>query len=141
MRIITGKAKGLKLKTPTGWETRPTSDRVKESLFSILNGMTDFFEVETVLDIFSGTGALGLESLSRGAKSAIFIDLATADLILENVRRAKFEDVSKIFSIKILCLCCCRAKEYPRKVRQPCSVLRNIERDCFVANRWAKNFL
>ena len=97
MRIITGKAKGLKLKTPTGWETRPTSDRVKESLFSILNGMTDFFEVENVLDIFSGTGALGLESLSRGAKSAIFIDLATADLISENVRRAKFEDVSKIF--------------------------------------------
>lgn len=97
MRIITGKAKGLKLKTPAGWETRPTSDRVKESLFSILNGLTDFFEVESVLDIFAGTGALGLESLSRGAKSAIFIDLATANLISENVRRAKFEDVAKVF--------------------------------------------
>ena len=87
----------MKLKTPAGWETRPTSDRVKESLFSILNGMTDFFEVESVLDIFAGTGALGLECLSRGAKSAIFIDLVTANLISENVRRAKFEDISKIF--------------------------------------------
>ncbi len=97
MRIITGKAKGLKLKTPAGWQTRPTSDRVKESLFSILNGMTDFFEVENVLDIFAGTGALGLESLSRGAKSAIFIDAETTNLILENVRRAKFENVAEIF--------------------------------------------
>lgn len=97
MRIITGKAKGLKLKTPAGWETRPTSDRVKESLFSILNGLTNFFEVESVLDIFAGTGALGLESLSRGAKSAVFIDTATANLIAENLRRAKFEDVTKIF--------------------------------------------
>lgn len=97
MRIITGSAKGLKLKTPQGFSTRPTSDRVKESLFSILNGMKIFSEVERVLDIFSGTGALGLESLSRGAKSAIFIDNATSEIILGNVRRAKFEEVSKIF--------------------------------------------
>ena len=96
MRIITGKAKGLKLKTPAGQATRPTSDRVKESLFSILSGVTDFSEVRAVLDIFAGTGALGLESLSRGAKSAIFIDLMTANLISENVRRAKFENFSKI---------------------------------------------
>ena len=96
MRIITGKAKGLKLKTPAGWQTRPTSDRVKESLFSILNGLTDFFEVESVLDIFAGTGALGLESLSRGAKSAIFIDAETANLISDNVRRARFEDIGRL---------------------------------------------
>ena len=97
MKIITGKAKGLKLKTPAGWATRPTSDRVKESLFSILNGLVTFSEVEKVLDIFAGTGALGLESLSRGAESAIFIDSATANLISENVRRAKFENVTEIF--------------------------------------------
>ena len=97
MRIITGSAKGLKLKTQQGFSTRPTSDRVKESLFSILNGMKNFSEVETVLDIFAGTGALGIESLSRGAKSAIFTDNATAEIISENVRRAKFEKVSKIF--------------------------------------------
>lgn len=97
MRIITGKAKGLKLKTPANFETRPTSDRVKESLFSILSGMKNFSEIENVLDIFAGTGALGLESLSRGAKSAIFIDVATTDLISENIRRAKFESVCKVY--------------------------------------------
>ena len=96
MRIITGKAKGLKLKTPAGQATRPTSDRVKESLFSVLNGMINFSEVEKVLDIFAGTGALGIESLSRGAKSAIFIDSTTTSLIAENVRRAKFENFSKV---------------------------------------------
>lgn len=96
MRIITGKAKGLKLKTPAGNSTRPTSDRVKESLFSVLAGIINFYEVGKVLDIFAGTGALGLESLSRGAKSAIFIDKATTNLISENVRRAKFEECCKI---------------------------------------------
>ncbi len=92
MRIITGRAKGLNLKTLPGANTRPTSDRVKESVFSILNGLIDFSEVEAVLDIFAGTGALGLESISRGANSAVFIDKATADLIAENIRRTKFEN-------------------------------------------------
>ncbi len=91
MRIISGKAKGLKLKTPKGFETRPTGDRVKESIFNILNGLIDFSEVN-VLDIFAGTGALGLESVSRGAISATFIDFVTADLISENVQRAKFQN-------------------------------------------------
>lgn len=92
MRIISGIARGLKLKTPKGFETRPTSDRVKESVFNILNGLIDFSEVENVLDIFAGTGALGFESLSRGAKSATFIDFATADLISENARHGKFQN-------------------------------------------------
>lgn len=97
MRIITGSAKGLKLKSPKNFLTRPTSDRVKESLFNVLNSMINFYEIENVLDIFAGTGALAIESLSRGAKSAILIDNATADIISENVRRAKFENVSKIY--------------------------------------------
>ena len=90
MRIITGRAKGLRLKTPAGLSTRPTSDRVKESLFSILSGLIDFAEVESVLDIFAGTGALGLEAISRGASSATFIDTTTADIIRDNLTRAKF---------------------------------------------------
>ncbi|MBR1805358.1 MAG: 16S rRNA (guanine(966)-N(2))-methyltransferase RsmD [Selenomonadaceae bacterium] len=90
MRIITGTARGLKLKTPNGLSTRPTADRVKESLFNILNGLTNFAEINAVLDIFAGTGALGLESMSRGAKSATFIDAATTQIIGENVRRTKF---------------------------------------------------
>jgi len=96
MRIITGSAKGLKLKAPAGFSTRPTSDRVKESVFSVLNGMINFSEINSVLDVFAGTGSLGLESLSRGAGSAVFIDFATADVIAENVHRAKFEGVAKI---------------------------------------------
>ena len=92
MRIITGRAKGLRLKTPKNFLTRPTADRVKESLFSILNGLINFSEVEAVLDIFAGTGALGLESISRGANSATFIDTATVEIIRDNLQRAKFDN-------------------------------------------------
>ncbi len=92
MRIITGTARGLKLKTPDGFSTRPTADRVKESLFNILNGLITFAEINAVLDIFAGTGALGLESISRGAKSATFVDAATTEILRENVRRTKFTD-------------------------------------------------
>ena len=96
MRIITGRAKGLRLKTPAGFATRPTSDRVKESLFSILSGLINFSEIKSVLDIFAGTGALGLESVSRGAGAATFIDSATAEIIRENTSKAKFDDFEKI---------------------------------------------
>jgi len=82
----------LRLKTPAGSSTRPTSDRVKESLFSILSGLINFLEIKSVLDIFAGTGALGLESVSRGASSATFIDNATAEIIRENISKAKFEN-------------------------------------------------
>lgn len=91
MRIITGSAKGLRLKTAAGLATRPTSDRVKESLFSILSGLVDFHEVNAVLDIFAGTGAIGLESISRGANSATFIDTNT-NILTENIRRTKFQN-------------------------------------------------
>ena len=95
MRIITGKVKGLKLKAPKGFSTRPTADRVKESVFNVLNGMIDFDEVE-VLDVFAGTGSLGLETLSRGASAVTFIDFATTEIISENVKRAKFSEVATI---------------------------------------------
>ena len=86
----------MKLKTPTGLSTRPTSDRIKESLFSILSGLINFSEVNAVLDIFAGTGALGLEAMSRGAKAATFIDAVTTEIIRDNVTRAKFSDECKI---------------------------------------------
>lgn len=93
MRIITGKAKGCQLKTPKGMSTRPTSDRVKESLFSILGN-----EVEdvNVLDVFAGTGGLGLEALSRGAKSAVFVDKSTADIIKDNLRHCHLEEQGEV---------------------------------------------
>ena len=90
MRVITGKARGVQLKTPEGMLTRPTTDRVKEALFSIIN-----FEIPgaKVLDLFGGTGQLGIEALSRGAKSAVFVDAReeACKLIRENLKRTKLE--------------------------------------------------
>ena len=90
MRVITGKARGVQLKTPEGLRTRPTSDRVKEARFSILQ-----FEIPgaAVLDLFGGTGQLGIEALSRGAKSAVFVDAGepACRLIRENLKRTRLE--------------------------------------------------
>ena len=90
MRVITGKARGVQLKTPDGMLTRPTSDRVKEALFSIIH-----FEIPgaKVLDLFGGTGQLGIEALSRGAAKAVFVDAQenACKLIRENLKRAKME--------------------------------------------------
>ena len=89
MRIITGSARGCRLKTPKGWNTRPTADRVKESLFNILGQKVID---RKVLDIFAGTGNLGLEALSRGAKACVMVDKATADIMQENVRLTRMQD-------------------------------------------------
>lgn len=95
MRVIAGKAKGIVLKTPEGMQTRPTADRVKEALFSILQ-----FDLPgtRVLDLFGGTGQLGIEAISRGAKSAVFVDAGDAPckLIKENLRRAKMEGEGRV---------------------------------------------
>lgn len=95
MRVITGKARGVQLKTPDGMQTRPTTDRVKEALFSIIH-----FDIPgaRVLDLFGGTGQLGIEALSRGAKSAVFVDAgeAACKLIRENLKRTRFEQEGKV---------------------------------------------
>ena len=95
MRVITGKARGVQLKTPEGLDTRPTTDRVKEALFSIIQ-----FEIlgTYVLDLFGGTGQLGIEALSRGAEHAVFVDAgdAACKLIKENLRRTKLESQAKV---------------------------------------------
>ncbi len=95
MRVITGKARGVVLKTPNGTTTRPTTDRVKEALFSIIQ-----FDIPAakVLDLFGGTGQLGIEALSRDAKSAMFVD-ANRDacaLIRENLKRTKLESEARV---------------------------------------------
>lgn len=95
MRVITGKARGVALKTPDGLQTRPTTDRVKEALFSIIH-----FDIPgaTVLDLFGGTGQLGIEALSRGAKRAVFVDKSedACRLIRENLRRTKLEQEATV---------------------------------------------
>ena len=95
MRVITGKARGVQLKTPEGMLTRPTTDRVKEALFSIIN-----FEIPgaRVLDLFGGTGQLGIEALSRGARSAVFVDARedACKLIRENLKRTKLEQDARV---------------------------------------------
>ena len=95
MRVITGKARGVSLKTPNGMTTRPTTDRVKEALFSIIQ-----FDVPTarVLDLFGGTGQLGIEALSRDAKSAVFVDSnrEACALIRENLKRTKLESEARV---------------------------------------------
>ena len=91
MRVISGKARGVNLKTPEGLQTRPTADRVKEAVFSIIQ-----FDLPgaKVLDLFGGTGQLGIEALSRGADSAVFVDAgdAACKLIKENLKRTKLEN-------------------------------------------------
>ena len=76
MRIVAGKFKGREIKGPTGGATRPTSDRVRESIFNILAHGIEGFELEDVrvMDLFAGTGALGLEAISRGAKYCCFVE-------------------------------------------------------------------
>lgn len=76
MRVISGSRRGATLRAPRGQDVRPTSDRVREALFSVLADV----EGEHVLDLFAGSGALGIEALSRGAESAVFVDLAPAAL-------------------------------------------------------------
>ena len=95
MRVIAGKAKGIALKTPDGMQTRPTADRVKEALFSIIQ-----FNLPgaKVLDLFGGTGQLGIEALSRGALSAVFVDARedACRLIRENLKRTHMEDDARV---------------------------------------------
>lgn len=80
MRIIAGQYRGRKLQAPKGEGTRPTTDRVRESMMSVLYSARDGFEGARVLDAFAGSGALGLETLSRGAESACFYDQDAAAL-------------------------------------------------------------
>ena len=95
MRVITGTARGVQLKTPEGMNTRPTTDRVKEAMFSIIH-----FDIPgaRVLDLFGGTGQLGIEALSRGAASAVFVDAGDqpCKLIRENLKRCKLESNANV---------------------------------------------
>ena len=98
MRVIAGNARGRKLSAPKSLRVRPTADRVKESLFSILLSRLGEFDGMRVLDIFAGTGNLGIEALSRGAAYAVFIDShqESADIIRKNLEITQFSDSAKV---------------------------------------------
>ena len=99
MRIISGTARGTKLYTLEGKTTRPTLDRVKESLFNIIQ---NDIEDSTVLDLFSGSGAIGLEFLSRGAKRAVLCDSSkdAIKIIKQNVQKTHFEEKVEVYNME-----------------------------------------
>ncbi|MDO5725944.1 MAG: 16S rRNA (guanine(966)-N(2))-methyltransferase RsmD [Tissierellia bacterium] len=98
MRIISGIRKGKKLKSPKNMDQRPTLDRVKESVFNIIKGE---IQEKTVLDLFAGSGNIGIEFISRGAKMVYFIDndQEAYNLINYNLKDARLEDFAKVIKL------------------------------------------
>lgn len=98
MRVIAGQAKGRPLKAVPGQTTRPTTDKVKEAMFSIIG---PYFEGDKVLDWFAGTGGLGIEALSRGAGDAVFIDInaKSVETIRRNLEAAGFGDRAEVYKL------------------------------------------
>jgi len=100
MRIISGKAKGKRLYSPKGRGIRPTADQVKESIFNIL---VDQWEGMRVLDLFSGTGSLGLEAISRGAHQAVFVERSSSavKLLKENISLCGFGSCAVVLAMPV----------------------------------------
>ncbi len=95
MRIISGTNKGMKLYAPEGISVRPTSDKIKEAIFNMLG----FIDKESVvLDLFAGSGGIGIEFLARGSKESYFVDSShkSLDFVRKNLKLCKFEEKSKI---------------------------------------------
>ncbi|MDN5249240.1 16S rRNA (guanine(966)-N(2))-methyltransferase RsmD [Bartonella sp. TP] len=104
MRIIAGRHKGHKLFGPKDKSIRPTSDRVKENLYNILSAIdSDFFAAKIVLDLFAGSGALGLEALSRGAARCVFVDKASEalEILKNNIAKLGVEKQSSVLQANI----------------------------------------
>lgn len=101
MRVISGLRKGHKLKAPKGMDVRPTEDRIKESLFNILQSID---QDSSILDGFGGSGSIGIEFLSRGAKTCYFVDSSkeSIDIINENLKHTKFVEHSFVIRNDIM---------------------------------------
>ncbi len=100
MRIVAGRLKGRSLASPSSRDIRPTADRLRESVFNILiHGYDDPIQDARVLDLFAGTGALGIEAVSRGAKFALFVDngAEARALLRNNVEALGLGGVTKVF--------------------------------------------
>lgn len=103
MRVIAGSARGIRLVSPAGLQTRPTSDRVREALFSIIQSRFQLAD-SVILDVCAGTGALGIEALSRNADSCCFIEKErrATEAIKKNLAAAKIIDRSRILEMEAL---------------------------------------
>lgn len=101
MRIIAGKAKGHKLIASKNYDVRPTLDRVKESLFSMIQ---NYIYDSTVIDLFAGTGNLGIEALSRGAKKAFFVDnnRKSIEMVQQNLEKTKLKSLATILLADVM---------------------------------------
>lgn len=101
MRVIAGTARSLPLKTPAGMVTRPTTDRIKETLFNVLQGELGD---AVFVDLFSGSGGIGIEALSRGAKKAYFVDNAPSAIncVMENLLFTKMADKAVVLKQDVL---------------------------------------
>ena len=97
MRVISGKARGLKLLSLEGADTRPTLDNVKEAVFSMI---FDYCPDACVLDLFAGSGAMGIEALSRGAKEAVFVDInpKACSVVKANLEKSKLMDTAIVLT-------------------------------------------
>lgn len=95
MRVISGRARGTALYALDGLHTRPTTDRVKEAMFSIINF---YIDSSIVLDLFSGSGALGIEALSRGADLCVFVEnnKRALEIVKKNIEKTKFKDSARV---------------------------------------------
>ncbi|GLC87572.1 16S rRNA (guanine(966)-N(2))-methyltransferase RsmD [Lysinibacillus piscis] len=98
MRVVAGERKGMPLKAIAGNTTRPTTDKVKESIFNIIG---PFFDGGIALDLFAGSGGLGIEALSRGAEHAIFVekDAKAFQVLQENIKKCRYEEQTELFRI------------------------------------------
>lgn len=101
MRVIAGEAKGRRLKGPAGPWTRPMADKIKEALFSTLGSLG--VEPDTVLDLYAGTGSVGIEALSRGATAADFVDqhAASCAVIRNNLALTGYDNVSRVHQVAV----------------------------------------
>ncbi|HLJ69106.1 MAG TPA: 16S rRNA (guanine(966)-N(2))-methyltransferase RsmD [Chloroflexota bacterium] len=100
MRVIAGQVKGHRLRAPRGVETRPTSDKVRGAIFDVLGAAS---ADDSVLDLFAGSGALGIEALSRGARQATFVERrpAACQTIRENLRHTRFEGAARVLCMPV----------------------------------------
>jgi 16S rRNA (guanine966-N2)-methyltransferase len=135
LRIISGYARGLKLESPQGQAIRPTSDRAREALFSIINHR---IQDALVLDLFAGTGALGIEALSRGARHSTFVDNSPKAIILIKKNLQLFQRTLALDPVKPPL----SERISSHFFRQPASVIKyDLRKESFFAKKERKEFL